>query len=82
MIFAHQKYMKNTRSSIRLFMGILSLFVSCLAIQAQEQISDKDALLFYLSGEQGTEADFAQGNPTPNFLYNVSTIDQRYRPRV
>ena len=71
-----KKYMKNTRSSIRLFMGILSLFVSCLAIQAQEQISDKDALLFYLSGEQGTEADFAQGNPTPNFLYNVSTINQ------
>lgn len=36
---------------------------------------DRGSLLFHLSGEQGTTADFAQGDALPNFLAGVSVID-------
>ena len=50
-------------------------FIATLLANAQPIIPRNDALLFYLSGEQETKADLANGNPEPNFLYNVSTID-------
>lgn len=36
---------------------------------------DKDALLFHLSGENGATADYAAGASTPNFISNISLIE-------
>lgn len=35
---------------------------------------NQDALLFYLSGEQGTTADYSLGYPYPNFSSQVSSV--------
>ena len=67
--------MKNILSRFRYPISILFILLVNNSLHAQAIPSQEDALLFYLSGEQGTQADYAQGNPTPNFQYNVSTIE-------
>ena len=51
----------------------LALLLAAALLPAQE---DNGALLFYLSGENGTTADFAQGSPYPNYLSNISVLEE------
>ena len=50
----------------------------CLALLASASIcfaaTPEPGLLFYLSGDHGFTADYAAGNPEPNYLANVKII--------
>ena len=46
--------------------AILLLCIALAAI-AQSQPAPEPGLLFYLSGDHGLQADYAGGNPAPNF---------------
>ena len=51
----------------------LSLF--CIGYSAVQPLTAQDSgLLFHLSGDKGFEADYAAGNPVPNYLRNVEII--------
>ena len=39
-----------------------------------ESIAQKPGLLFHLSGNGGLKADYAAGDPVPNYMYNISII--------
>ena len=57
-------------------MNKLSIFVVlfiCTTLAAFGQ--DKESLLFYLSGENGSSADYAIGASTPNFISNISITE-------
>ena len=54
------------------FIGFIVAIVASCVVYSQ---SYSDALLFYMSGEHGVQADYAKGDAEPNFLYNVSSID-------
>ena len=46
-----------------------ALLILCIALAAvaQSQPAPEPGLLFYLSGDHGLQADYAGGNPAPNF---------------
>jgi hypothetical protein len=50
----------------------------CIALLAGASVcfaaAAEPGLLFYLSGDHGFTADYAAGNPEPNFLANVKVI--------
>ena len=52
--------------------GFSTLFAFLLTCFSYAQ--DPGALLFYLSADHGASADYAQGDPHPNFLANVSVV--------
>ena len=64
----------ETKHCIRRFFFVAVALAVCNAVFSQSTASKDDALLFYLSGENGMQADYAQGESAPNFLYNVSSI--------
>ncbi len=49
------------------------LLLSC-TVKAAPAAADTTGLLFYLSGETGFRADYAAGNPKPNYRNNVGLI--------
>lgn len=58
-----------------LFILILSTCYSCFAATSEP------GLLFYLSGDQEFNADYAEGNPQPNFLRDVKIIQDGAKGR-
>ena len=54
--------------------------IVCLALLAGANgcfaAASEPGLLFYLSGDNGFTADYAAGNPEPNYLANVK-IDRK-----
>jgi len=42
--------------------------------QSSQQPSQQPGLLFYLSADHGFKADYASGDPTPNFLADVKIL--------
>ena len=52
---------------------VLAIVVICTSLTAFGQ--NNGSLLFYLSGENGTSADYAIGDSTPNFISNISSIE-------
>jgi hypothetical protein len=46
-----------------------AVLLLCIALAgiAQSQPALEQGLLFYLSGDHGLQADYASGNPAPNF---------------
>lgn len=65
----------ETKHCIRRSFFVAVALAVCNIVFSQSTATDDDALLFYLSGENGVQADYAQGEPSPNFLYNVSSIE-------
>ena len=61
---------RRVRMSVRVVLALVPLVVSTLAVA-----TDTPSLLFYVSGEKGTTADFsAGGTPEPNFDSEVTRI--------
>ena len=59
------------------FSGILSLGLCLVALfaGAKAETPQRDSgLLFYLSADKGLTADFAKGNPVPNFAFDAKII--------
>ena len=54
------------------FIGLIVAIVASCVVYSQ---SYSNALLFYMSGEHGAQADYAKGDAEPNFLYNVTSIN-------
>ena len=62
-------------ATIHLMACRLALFLTLLLGGRAARADDDQGLLFYLSGEQGTTADFsAGGTPTPNYDFQVTRI--------
>ena len=53
----------------------LSFLITGFAFCSPKTDSTKTGLLFYLSGENGFNADYSIGDGKPNFLYQVKIID-------
>ena len=70
--------MLKTSFSNRIITGLLTAIIFCFSasvISAQDKkVNSKSGLLFYLSGNNGFQADYAAGKPDPNFLKDVKII--------
>lgn len=60
------------------FLTLLLPVLAAWSLQAQ----DNGALLFYMSADRGASADYAQGDPHPNFLANVSVAPDGARGKA
>lgn len=54
---------------------LVAVFLSAFSTLNAQQDGREDGLLFYLSGDNGFEAEVAGGKATPNFLNDVEIID-------
>ena len=62
-------------SSRALSLALLASLPSALGLMAASAGAAEPGLLFYLSGDHGTTADFSAGHtPTPNFESGITTI--------
>ncbi len=55
--------------------NLVKVLLLCAAFAGMHTANAQEGLLFYLSGDRGLEADHAAGNPIPNYVNNISFVN-------